>query len=99
MKTKVIAIDFSSDSSIYDKVKREIEGLEVGVLGKQYYFSLKNFHSLKNIFRDLYCIGNYEVGSCNLIYCKIVEKLSLLVQVSVENTIYLISCINIFINK
>ena len=32
VKTKVVAIDFTADSSIYDSVKREIEGLEVGVL-------------------------------------------------------------------
>jgi len=32
VKTKVVAVDFTADSSIYDTVKKAIEGLEVGVL-------------------------------------------------------------------
>ncbi len=42
VKTKVVAIDFTADSSIYDSVKRAIEGLEVGVLGNIIDFSLFN---------------------------------------------------------
>lgn len=32
VKTKIISVDFTADSSIYNKVKGEIEGLEIGVL-------------------------------------------------------------------
>jgi len=32
VKTKIVSIDFTADSSIYDKVAREINGLEIGVL-------------------------------------------------------------------
>ncbi len=32
MKTKIIDVDFTSGVEIYDRIKKEIEGLEIGVL-------------------------------------------------------------------
>jgi 17beta-estradiol 17-dehydrogenase / very-long-chain 3-oxoacyl-CoA reductase len=32
VKTKIIDVDFTSGIEIYDRIKKEIEGLEIGVL-------------------------------------------------------------------
>jgi len=32
VKTKIIDVDFTSGVEIYDRIKKEIEGLEIGVL-------------------------------------------------------------------
>lgn len=34
VKTKVISADFTGGNEIYEVIRRELEGLEVGVLGK-----------------------------------------------------------------
>lgn len=35
---KTIAIDFCGGLEIYDKIKKELSGLDIGVLGKRSYF-------------------------------------------------------------
>ena len=34
MKTKVIQVDFSGGHEIYEPIGKELEGLEIGVLGQ-----------------------------------------------------------------
>lgn len=42
VKTKWIAVDFSSGREIYDHLRRELESVPVGILGKQLAHSVTN---------------------------------------------------------
>lgn len=59
MKTKCVAIDFTGGPEIYAKIKKEIENLDVGVLGK-IFLSFNGSFKLNFILVVIYYRNGYH---------------------------------------
>ena len=61
VRTKIIAVDFTADESIYSKIKDKLAGLEIGTLSKAVYL-LCNQTIDEILLHELFTVNNVGMG-------------------------------------
>ena len=65
MKTKIIQADFSGGHEIYEPIGKELEGLEIGVLG---LFTIQSQKNCETTIRVSFQLADIDVVFCESIF-------------------------------